>query len=54
MSRVLIVAEHLNGQLNAATARCVSCAAAPAVIQADTTAIRARTEIFRADMRARQ
>ena len=28
MSRVLIIAEHLNGQLNGATARCVSCAAA--------------------------
>jgi electron transfer flavoprotein alpha subunit len=26
MSRVLIIAEHLNGQLNGATARCVSCA----------------------------
>lgn len=28
MSRVLIIAEHLNGQLNGATARCVSCAKA--------------------------
>jgi len=28
MSRVLIIAEHLNGQLNNATARCVSCAQA--------------------------
>ena len=28
MSRVLIIAEHLNDQLNGATARCVSCAAA--------------------------
>ena len=28
MSKVLIVAEHLNGQLNAATARCVTCAKA--------------------------
>ena len=28
MSRVLIIAEHLNGQLNSATARCVSCAKA--------------------------
>ncbi len=28
MSKVLIVAEHLNGQLNSATARCVSCALA--------------------------
>lgn len=28
MSKVLIVAEHLNGQLNSATARCVSCAQA--------------------------
>ena len=28
MSKVLIVAEHLNGQLNAATARCVTCARA--------------------------
>src|SRR5512144_1579049 len=26
MSKVLIVAEHLNGKLNTATARCVSCA----------------------------
>lgn len=26
MSQVLIIAEHLNGQLNAASARCVSCA----------------------------
>ncbi len=26
MSRILIIAEHLNGQLNAATARCVTCA----------------------------
>src|SRR5579871_6395459 len=26
MSKVLIVAEHLNGKLNASTARCVSCA----------------------------
>jgi electron transfer flavoprotein alpha subunit len=26
MSKVLIVAEHLNGQLNASTARCVTCA----------------------------
>jgi len=26
MSKILIVAEHLNGQLNASTARCVSCA----------------------------
>jgi electron transfer flavoprotein alpha subunit len=28
MSKVLIIAEHLNGQLNAATARCVTCARA--------------------------
>ncbi len=28
MARVLIIAEHLNGQLNDATARCVSCARA--------------------------
>ena len=28
MSKVLIVAEHLNGQLNPSTAKCVSCAAA--------------------------
>ena len=28
MSKVLIVAEHLNGQLNSATARCVTCAQA--------------------------
>lgn len=28
MSRVLIIAEHLNGQLNSATARCVTCAQA--------------------------
>ena len=28
MSRVLIIAEHLNGQLNSATARCVACAQA--------------------------
>ena len=33
MSKVLIIAEHLNGQLNGATARCVSCAAA---LNADT------------------
>ena len=26
MSKILIVAEHLNGQLNASTARCVTCA----------------------------
>ncbi len=46
MSRVLIVAEHLNGQLNAATARCVSCAAALApetidilVLSADGAAV---------------
>jgi electron transfer flavoprotein alpha subunit len=28
MSKVLIVAEHLNGKLNSSTARCVSCASA--------------------------
>ena len=28
MSKVLIVAEHLGGQLNSATARCVTCAQA--------------------------
>ena len=28
MSKVLIVAEHLNGKLNSSTARCVTCAAA--------------------------
>jgi electron transfer flavoprotein alpha subunit len=28
MSKALIIAEHLNGQLNAATARCVTCARA--------------------------
>ena len=28
MSKILIIAEHLNGQLNASTARCVSCATA--------------------------
>ena len=28
MSKVLIVAEHLDGKLNSATARCVSCAQA--------------------------
>jgi electron transfer flavoprotein alpha subunit len=28
MSKVLIIAEHLNGKLNSATARCVSCATA--------------------------
>lgn len=27
MSKILIIAEHLDGQLNASTARCVSCAA---------------------------
>ena len=27
MSRILIIAEHLNGQLNPSTAKCVSCAA---------------------------
>lgn len=49
MSRVLIVAEHLNGQLNAATARCVSCAAALApetidilVLSADGAAVAAQ------------
>ena len=26
MSKILIVAEHLNGKLNSATARCVTCA----------------------------
>ena len=26
MTKVLIIAEHLNGQLNASTARCVTCA----------------------------
>ncbi len=26
MSKILIVAEHLNGQLNTSTARCVTCA----------------------------
>src|SRR5579885_2562423 len=26
MSKILIVAEHLNGKLNASTARCVTCA----------------------------
>ena len=33
MSKVLIIAEHLNGKLNSATARCVTCAAA---IKADS------------------
>ena len=28
MSKVLIVAEHLNGKLNSSTARCVTCAKA--------------------------
>ncbi|MBU6478736.1 MAG: electron transfer flavoprotein subunit alpha/FixB family protein, partial [Xanthomonadaceae bacterium] len=28
MSKILIVAEHLNGHLNASTARCVTCARA--------------------------
>ena len=28
MSKVLIIAEHLNGKLNSATARCVTCATA--------------------------
>ncbi|TAN06644.1 MAG: electron transfer flavoprotein subunit alpha/FixB family protein [Rhodanobacteraceae bacterium] len=28
MSKILIIAEHLNGQLNSATARCVACAQA--------------------------
>lgn len=35
MSRVLIIAEHLNGQLNTATARCVSCAQALAAESID-------------------
>ncbi|HEX5757224.1 MAG TPA: electron transfer flavoprotein subunit alpha/FixB family protein [Arenimonas sp.] len=35
MSKVLIVAEHLNGQLNPATARCVSCAQAMNAAQID-------------------
>jgi len=35
MSKVLIVAEHLNGQLNSATARCVSCAQALNASQID-------------------
>jgi electron transfer flavoprotein alpha subunit len=35
MSRVLIIAEHLNGQLNSATARCVSCAQALAAESID-------------------
>ncbi|HEX5488472.1 MAG TPA: electron transfer flavoprotein subunit alpha/FixB family protein, partial [Rhodanobacteraceae bacterium] len=26
MSKILVIAEHLNGQLNTATARCVTCA----------------------------
>ncbi len=49
MSKVLIVAEHLNGELNAATAKCVSAAQAlaPAVIDivvlaADPAAVAAR------------
>ena len=33
MSKVLIIAEHLNGKLNPSTARCVSCAQA---IKADS------------------
>ena len=28
MSKILIVAEHLNGKLNSATSRCVTCATA--------------------------
>lgn len=35
MSKVLIVAEHLNGKLNAATARCVTCATAIKAEQID-------------------
>lgn len=35
MSRVLIIAEHLNGQLNSATARCVSCAQAVSAASID-------------------
>jgi electron transfer flavoprotein alpha subunit len=35
MSRVLIIAEHLNGQLNSATARCVSCATALNAVSID-------------------
>ena len=49
MSNVLIVAEHLNGKLNAATARCVSAASALAptaidivVLAADANAIAAQ------------
>ncbi|MBS0228118.1 MAG: electron transfer flavoprotein subunit alpha/FixB family protein [Proteobacteria bacterium] len=49
MSNVLIVAEHLNGKLNAATARCVSAAAALSptaidivVLAADANAIAAQ------------
>jgi electron transfer flavoprotein alpha subunit len=48
MSKILIVAEHLNGKLNPATAKCVSCAArSPAprstslVLAADPAAIAA-------------
>ena len=48
MSKVLIIAEHLNGRLNAATARCVSAAAALSpeaidvlVLAADPSAIAA-------------
>src|SRR5579883_1926101 len=33
MSKILIIAEHLNGKLNSSTARCVSCAQA---IKAET------------------
>src|SRR6478735_8648134 len=35
MSKVLIVAEHLDGKLNSATARCVTCAAALGASQID-------------------
>ncbi len=54
MSKILIIAEHLNGQLNQSTAKCVSCAAKIAgasidvvVLAADPTPIAAQAaQIF--------
>ena len=53
MSKVLVIAEHAGGKLNAATAKCVSAAAAipgaavtVAVLAADGAAVAAQAAVF--------
>ena len=49
MSKILIVAEHLDGKLNSSTARCVTCASAIGAESIDVLVLAADASAIAAD-----